>query len=232
MRNIEKQQEWLKKESKTPSQSWYNLCQSLSRQSVSLPPVGSTAANAWDATKKKFRVDCPNPNDKEWWASIPRGAIIYSTYRGSSGTGAGHAWVCADAGESAWSNDAKRHGKVDKVHIMPKKWGWNSIHNGTAGYIIGHQAYEGDGFFKGLTMNKWDGHVPPYDPNAIKAFTEDVANKCAYRIACRLIDLGMGDWNPVPYEQKFPTKAYARWCEANGTDPNVYSEADHAALFA
>ena len=33
-------------------------------------------------------------------------------------------------------------------------------------------------------------------------------------------------------EQKWPTKAWTKWAEANGTDPNHYSETDHAALFA
>ena len=111
--------------------------------------------------------------------------------------------------------------------------GWSSYYEATVGYIEGAHVYsDNDGYFKGLTKTKWDGKIPPYDPNAIKAFTEGVANKCAYRIACRLVDLGYFKGNPVPYEQKFPTKAYAKWCEANGTDPNTYSEADHAALFA
>ena len=80
-------------------------------------------------------------------------------------------------------------------------------------------------------MTKWDGHIPPYE-NSLKAFQEGIANKAAYRTACRLVDLGMFKGNPVAYEQKWPTKAWTKWAEANNTDAAHYSETDHAALFA
>ena len=231
MRDIDAQQEWCKEQSKTGGAKWYNLCQKFSRSSLASNhgPYGGTAAIAWDNIKKKYRVDCPDPRDNDWWASIPRGALIYSQYKMSSG-GAGHAWVAA-GDMSAWSNDARRHGWIDRVDIRPRKWGWNGIHDATVGYAIGTQYYtRNDGFFVGLG-GRWDNKIPPYE-NALKSFQEGVANKAAYRVSCRLIDLDMGDWQPVAYTQKWPTKAWTKWAEANGTDPNHYSETDHAALFA
>ena len=226
MKNVEKALAWMKSESKNPSKSWKCLCQSSCRTAYGMPAFGSSAKQAWSNVPNKYKTKITNYQDNEWWASVPSGAILYST----AGT-YGHAWMCQDAGESAWSVDYKRSGKIDEVPIKIK--GWSSYYKATVGYIEGAHVYsDNDGWFKGLTKTKWDGKIPPYDPNAIKAFTEGVANKCAYRIACRLVDLGYFKGTPVAYEQTFPVKAYAKWCEANGTDPNTYSEADHAALFA
>ena len=225
MKNVEKALAWMKSESKSPTQSWKCLCQSTCRRAYGMPAYGSSAKQAWANVPKKYKTKITNYQDKEWWASVPSGAILYST----AGT-YGHAWMCQDPGESAWSVDYKRSSFIDEVPI--KIPGWSSYYKATVGYIEGAHVYsDNDGYFKGLMHTKWDGKIPPYE-NALKSFQEGVANKAAYRVSCRLIDLDMGDWQPVAYTQKWPTKAWTKWAEANGTDPNHYSETDHAALFA
>ena len=226
MKNVEKALDWMKKESKTPSQSWKSLCQSTCRRAYQMPAYGSSATAAWHSIPKRFKHPVTRYDDKEWWASIPSGAIIYTADVGSWG----HAWMCQDAGESAWSVDYLKSGWISECPIKLKNW--TSYYKGVSGWVDGTHVYtDNDGYFKGLTMTKWDGKIPPY-ANALQSFQEGIANKAAYRVSCKLIDENMGDWNPVPYEQKWPTKAWTKWAEANGTDPNHYSETDHAALFA
>ena len=90
MRDIDAQQKWCKEQSKTGGANWYNLCQKFSRSSLGSNhgPYGSTAAIAWNNIKKKYKTECPDPRDNDWWASVPKGALLYSQYKMSSG-GAG-----------------------------------------------------------------------------------------------------------------------------------------------
>jgi hypothetical protein len=235
MRDIDAQQDWCKQQSKTGGANWYNLCQKFSRSSLGSNhgPYGGTAAIAWNNIKKKYKTECPDPSDNDWWMSIPRGALVYSQYKMSSG-GAGHAWVAAGDG-SAWSNDARRKGWIDLVDIRPKKWGWTGIHNATVGYAIGTQYYDrNDGFFVGLVEGAWDQKVPPME-NCQKAheMPRELASAAAWRVACRLKDLGFGskNWQPEKYVQKWPTGAWDKFADKKGLDPAVYGSKAHGLLF-
>ena len=228
MRNVEHALEWLHGESKNPTQSWDNLCQSMARKSYGMPAYGSSAKVAWGNIDKKYKTKITSPSDKDWWRSVPSGAILYST-AGSSG----HAWVCADRGESAYSNDYARASKIDKVEIdIPK---WSSYKQACVGYVIGTQWYTDDkGFFKGLSQDYWDGHVPPI-ANLLNALAapDTLANSASWRLGSRLQDIGFGKQKhgPVRYEQTWPGKNYGLWAEANGVDAATYTEATHNKIF-
>ena len=228
MRNVENALQWCKDESKNPSQNWHNLCQSMSRKAYGMPAYGGTAREAWYNVSKKYRTDCPDPNDKAWWRSVPSGAIIYSSGGGSPS--AGHAWVCADAGESAWSVDYKRSGKIDKVEIdIPK---WSSIKKYTVGYITGAQYYDkNDHWFKGLTYDKWDHYTPPFESVLAALDDQALANSAVWRLTCRLHDISFGKSDPERYTQTWPNKNYGLYSEDRGTDPNAYTEANHLDIF-
>ena len=216
MRNVEKAQEWLAGQAKNPTQSWYNLCQSLSRQAYSMPAFAPSARLAWfaiaDRYKHPFRYD-----DKEAWAAVPRGAILYSI--GPNSSSAGHAWVCSEPGESAWSNDYARHGKVDECPIKLK--GWSSIYQNTVGWVDGTQWYsDNEGFFKGMSYGLWDDKIPPYE-NILKAHEDKtLASAAVWRLACKLADEGYGakNWTPIKYTQTWPDKAML---EFNAKSPNM-----------
>ena len=231
MRNVENALEWLKNESKHPSKSWGHLCQSASRSAYGMPAYGGTAREAWLNVKPKYRVDCPDYKDKSWWASVPSGAILYSS--GGGAPSAGHAWVVHDAGESAWTVDYKRSGKIDKCQIdLP---GWSNIKKHTNGYIFGAQYYDkNDHLFKGLTFKWWDGHTPPH-ANLLNALGEPdtLANSAAWRLTMRLHDLGFGEQKhaPVRYEQTWPSRNYGKYAAAHDLDPSTYTEATHQAIF-
>ena len=96
-----------------------------------MPAYGSSAKQAWANVEGKYKTKITNYKDDEWWATVPAGAILYST----AGT-YGHAWV-ADSDETAWSVDYKRNGKIDRVPIRIP--GWTSYYKATVGYITGAQ---------------------------------------------------------------------------------------------
>ena len=205
MRDVDGALKWLRGQSNNPTQSWNNLCQSLSRQSYSMPPYGQSARIAWfnisSRFKHEFRYD-----DKEAWAGIPAGAIIYSI--GPNSSSAGHAWVCNEPGQSAWSNDYQRPGKVDEVDIKVRNW--SNIYKNTVGWVDGTQWYaDNSGFFEGLSTGLWDGKVPPYENLAAADVDRTLANAAVWRLSCALADLGHGakGWQPVKYFQTWPVKA-------------------------
>jgi len=224
MRSVKKQQEWAKGQINNPSQSWDGMCQSFSRQSYGMGGFGSSATIAWGNVSSKYKHEITKYSDKEWWAAVPQGAILYST----SGT-YGHAWLACGDG-AAYSNDYKRKGKIDKVPIdLP---GWGNVKKATVGYISGAQFYEKEGsHFFGLNFDMWDGSVPPFD-NCLAAWEDQtLANKAIWRMTCRLHDLGFGKSNPVDYEQTFPNKNYGLWCDSLGLDSSVFTEIEHNLIF-
>jgi hypothetical protein len=227
-RDIDAQQAWLLKQSKEAGPVWNNLCQSLARQAVSCPAWAPSAKQAWHAVNSKYRHTITRWDDKEWWASVPRGAILYST----SGS-VGHAWTAAGDG-AAWSNDYKRKGWCDKVPVnLPN---WRTVIQSTVGWIDGCQWYDApDHKFIGLRLGLWDGKVPPIDNILAAEADPNLRNAAAWRLACRLADLGHGGkkWVPVKYEQGYPAKAVA---EANAkntgmADPTKYGPKLHERLF-
>ena len=231
MRNVDKAMEWLESQSKKPTQSWKGLCQSSARNAYSMPPFGGSAKEAWGNVNKKFKTEITNYKDKEWWQSVPRGAILYSVPPTSK---YGHAWVAA-GDMTAWSVDYKRSGYIDLVEIRLK--GWASYYENTKGYIIGAQYYsDNDGFFKGLVQGKWDQKVPPYENVMLANDDRTLANAAVWRLACRLSDLGYGskNWQPVKYEQTYPVKAMESYNEEhapNMEDKSQYGPKAHDRIF-
>ena len=80
----------------------------------------------------------------------------------------------------------------------------------------------------------WDGHVPEYD--AIKkAEIQGIANPAAWRLACRLADLGFYNGTPQPrLVQGYPAKAVANYNEKFGPkmeDKSVYGPKMHERVW-
>ena len=224
MRSVKKQQEWAKGQINNPSQSWDGMCQSFSRQSYGMGGFGGSATIAWGNVSDKYKHKITKYSDKEWWAGIPVGALLYST----SGT-YGHAWISAGDG-SCYSNDYKRKGKIDKCPIdLP---GWSNVKKATVGYLDGAQYYTKDDQHRfGLNFEMWDGKIPPFE-NCFAAWEDQaLANKAIWRMTCRLHDLGFGKSNPVAYEQTFPNKNYGLWCDSLKLDSNVFSEIEFDLIF-
>lgn len=227
-RDVDGAIDWLANQSKNPTQSWKGLCQSSCRQAYGLPAWAPSATQAWAAVDAVYKTKCPDYKDKSWWAAIPRGAIIYST-AGQYG----HAWV-ADNDMTGWSVDYKRSGYIDRVEIRLK--GWNSYYAATVGYITGCQWYKGDGFFKGLSSGYWDGKVPPYENVAFANDDRELASAAAWRLACRLSDIGYGSWknSPVKYEQVYPARAMESYNEhwaPEMEDKSQYGPKAHERIF-
>lgn len=80
----------------------------------------------------------------------------------------------------------------------------------------------------------WDGKVPRYDA-VMNAQDKGYANPAAYRLACRLADLGFYKGTPAPrYTQKYPRKAVKNYQKHYGFDvpvPGDYGPVLHRRLF-
>ena len=77
MRDVQQALERMKKQSKSPTQSWQGLCQSSVRQAYGMPAWAPSAKQAWDAVGSKYKTPITRYDDKEWWQSVPAGAILY-----------------------------------------------------------------------------------------------------------------------------------------------------------
>lgn len=80
----------------------------------------------------------------------------------------------------------------------------------------------------------WDGKVPEYN-NVVKAMNDpELNNIAAYRLACRLHDLGFFKGEPVKYEQGYPWKAVAAWQKSKGYNvrpEGTYGRKAHEKIF-
>ena len=128
-RTVQEAMDFAKKERDKPSQDWTNLCQKFSRSCWNLPVFGSSARSAWLAQGGlwKHRND-GKPRDPDFIASAPQGVLWYST----AGT-YGHVQVASKT--NAWSNDAKRRGKIDNAK---RDMGyWPSVAKELQGFLCG-----------------------------------------------------------------------------------------------
>ena len=198
MRNRDKALKWLADQSANPTQSWKGLCQSSARQAWSCPAWASSAKDAWAAVHDRYKVKCPDYKDKSWWQHIPAGAIMYSVPPTSK---YGHAWVAA-GDMTGWSVDYKRSGYIDLVEIRLK--GWASYYEHTKGYILGCQWYEGDGWFKGITKDYWDGENSSARKCACWRMTTGISPQLqlgGWPADCQTSVTASGRTSPVKYEQ-------------------------------
>jgi hypothetical protein len=79
----------------------------------------------------------------------------------------------------------------------------------------------------------WDGVVPKIDNVNAAAADPELKNMAAWRVACRLKDLGFyaGEVNPV-YHQGYPRKAISNFQKAQGwSGSGNYGEKTHNKLF-
>ena len=226
-RDVDGALKWMRDQSKNPTQSWKALCQSSVRQSYKMPAWAGSANDAWRAVDKKYRHTF-DYRDKEAWAAIPAGGIVYSI--GTSKYG--HAWLSA-GNMQGWTVDYVRSGKIDLADI--RLTGWSNIHKGTVGWIDGCQWYSDNKHrFKGLTEAMWDGHTPDLD--VVMKANEDrtLASSAAWRLACRLHDLGYFKGTPVRYEQTYPVRAMEKYNAQHGPnmpDPSQYGPKAHERIF-
>ena len=128
-RTVQQAMDFAKKERDNPSQDWTNLCQKFSRSCWNLPVFGSSAREAWlnQGSKWKHRND-GNPRDPDFIASAPKGVLWYST-AGKYG----HVQVASKT--HAWSNDAKRRGKIDNAKRDMSYW--PSVAKELQGFLCG-----------------------------------------------------------------------------------------------
>ncbi len=81
-------------------------------------------------------------------------------------------------------------------------------------------------------LELWDGITPEFEA-VVKAEVEHVANPAAWRLACRLADLGHFKGTPKPRgEQGYPVKAVQTWQDSIGADPTgQYGPRAHQRIF-
>ena len=80
----------------------------------------------------------------------------------------------------------------------------------------------------------WDGQVPDIEGIYNAEKDPSLKNPAAWRLACRLADLGFFKGAPVKGEQGYPTKAVAAWQASKGYDvqpPGKYGPVAHDKIF-
>ena len=82
--------------------------------------------------------------------------------------------------------------------------------------------------------SQWDGKIPDIDGIYAAEADPELRNPAAWRLACRLADLGFFKGTPVKGEQGYPTKAVAAWQASKGYDvqpPGKYGPNAHDKIF-
>jgi hypothetical protein len=204
---------WMEREHDDPTQSWSNLCQSACRQSYGVAAWSDSAKNAWRQIPSSKRVDGGSPFD------APRGALIYF----DSGT-YGHVALCKGktTDDKAWSNDYVSDGDIDSAPRDFPRWGL---------HYVGWSTWTPYGSMR--LDQLWDGVVPSLE-GCFNAMNHGYANPQAFRLACRLHDLGFFSGTPVEGSQRYPAKAVAQ-LQASASVPTnpqgAYSPELHDWLF-
>jgi hypothetical protein len=216
-RTVDDAIEWSRRQIDHPSQDWTNLCQSHVRQAMGVGAWAPSARDAWFTVPKSEKVSGGSPLD------APRGAAIYFT-AGS----AGHVALCIGktTNDKCLSNDYVRKGRIDEAPRTFPRWG--SISASYAGWSF----WTPYGVLAPSSTAAWDGVVPPLE-NVLYAEANGVANKAAWRLACRLYDLGYYSGTPLPcYSQGYPVRAVMALEAARGWKVDgKYGDGVHAAAF-
>jgi len=83
-------------------------------------------------------------------------------------------------------------------------------------------------------VSLWDGRVPKYE-NIISAMEDkDLKNLAAWRLSCRLADMGFFKGTPVKYEQGYPWKSVGNWQKQKGYNVvplGTYGPKAHKKIF-
>ncbi len=113
MRNTADTLDWLRNQHDNPTQSWYRLCLSVTRQARGVDGVFPRAYDAWVGAEDKHPLT-PGAD----WHDVPRGAPIF--YKGPLDDGVEYGHIVTyfgvtQAGPLVWSNDVVAQGKMNMV---------------------------------------------------------------------------------------------------------------------
>lgn len=213
-RDVDAAIEWSRNQITNPSQDWYNKCQSHVRQAYGVGAWAPSAWDAWNSIPSAHRNPGSNP------AGAPRGAALY--YRGGQ---YGHVAIAIGktTNDKCLSNDYVRRGRIDETPRTFPRWGIT---------YVGWSFWTPYGELAPGSTALWDGTVPPQE-NVDYAEDTGEANKAAWRLACRLHDLGHYSGTPQPcYTQQYPEKAVTAFQKAQGWEGSgKYGQKTHAAVF-
>jgi hypothetical protein len=216
-RSVDEIIDWSESQITNPTQNWQGLCQSHVRQSMGIAAWASSAINAWHSIPKGERTDTKDP------FSAPRGSAIY--YSGGS---YGHVVLAIgkSTNDKCLSNDYVRNGWIDKAPRDFPRWGLT---------CVGWSYWTPFGEVKPDEPKAlWDGKVPDIEGLFNAQNDSSLANPAAYRLACRLFDLGMFSGTPVDGAQKYPAKAVGNWTASKKWKVNpsgAYSPDAHKGIF-
>lgn len=216
-RTVDEAIDFAERQSVNPTQSWSNLCQSFCRQAYGVSAWASSAKEAWGKIPKDKKRSGGHPEE------APRGALIYF----DSGT-YGHVALAIgkSTNDKCWSNDYVEKGKIDKAPRDFPRWGL---------HYAGWSMWTPYGEMRpDQPAPLWDGKVP--DAEGIFNAQNDagLANPAAYRLACRLHDLGMFSGTPVEGSQKYPAGAVRNFQRSKAMKVNpegAYSPEVHGMIF-
>jgi hypothetical protein len=202
-----------------PTQDWSNLCQSFCRQAYGVAAWSPSAKEAWFQIPQREKTVGGHPSD------APRGALIYFT----KGT-YGHVAIATgkSTSDKCLSNDYVRQGMINYAPRDFPRWGMLPYYGGWSTWTpYGSLRLE-------EPAGMWDGNVP--DPEGIfNAMNHGYKNPAAYRLACRLYDLGLYAGKPQPEgEQGYPLKAVINAQQRMVPKVNpagAYSPELHEAIF-
>lgn len=216
-RTVDQAIDFAERQSVNPTQSWDNLCQSFCRQAYGVNAWASSAKEAWGKIPKDKKRSGGHPEE------APRGALIYF----DSGT-YGHVALCIgkSTNDKCWSNDYVERGKIDKAPRDFPRWGLR---------YAGWSMWTPYGEMKPWEPDPlWDGKVPDIEGLFNAQNDAGLANPAAYRLACRLFDLGMFSGTPVEGAQKYPAKGVGNFQRSKAMKVNpegAYSPEIHGLIF-
>jgi hypothetical protein len=216
---------WSSAQIDNPTQDWYNRCQSHCRQAYGVgvwgydPVTGSSSA--WGAWKQ---IPGNKKTESSKVENAPRGALIY--YKGGD---YGHVTISIGKSttDKCLSNDYKRRGMIDKCSTRDlPRWGLT---------VVGWSFWTPEGELKpDSDPPLWDGKVPDIEGVFNAQNDSGLANPAAYRLACRLYDLGLFSGTPVDGSQKYPVKGVANFTAGKKMKVNpagAYSPQVHDLIF-
>lgn len=216
-RTVDQAIDFAERQSVNPTQSWSNLCQSFCRQAYGVQAWASSAKEAWGKIPKDKKRSGGHPEE------APRGALIYF----DSGT-YGHVALAIgkSTNDKCWSNDYVEKGKIDKAPRDFPRWGL---------HYAGWSAWTPYGEMRlDQPAPLWDGKVPDIEGLFNAQNDAGLANPAAYRLACRLFDLGMFSGKPVEGSQKYPAKGVGNFQRSKAMKVNpegAYSPEIHGLIF-
>lgn len=198
-------------ESRSRRAIWRVLCLKFCRTMYGLPVVAPSAKIYGDMVPPQYR-HAGRPED------APRGALLLYDLGEF-----GHIAIAIGkkTRDKCLSNDYISTGRIDPAPRSFVRWGvrfrfwteWTPY-----GLIDLHTQF-------------WDGTVPPLE-NVLAAMHARTASPAAYRVACRLKDLGFYTGTPVHGQQAYPRKAVkALQRKLANAGEGTYGPLTHKAIF-